>query len=325
MLILFILPTLLLFLAWKKFKQPKPAKSIAGRHIVVTGGSSGIGKSVAVIAAQRGAHVTIIARNVDKLEEALIEIKKYCVNEEQMITKVSVDVANFEDIENNLCEIEEIVGPIYMLVNCAGMAICGRVEDFTKQQVKQLVDVNFLGSFYPVKAIVSKFKQRKEGIIVLTASQVALTGMYGYSVYSACKFALRGFAESLHMEVKNYNISVTLALPPDTDTPGFEIENKTKPVETKLISETGGLVKPEEVAKTLLDDALSGKFFSYVGFESYILTTLCVGMSPFASFLEVITQAVLLGPLRLVSAFYIMSFQNIVKKCHLERENKKED
>ncbi|KAJ8929629.1 hypothetical protein NQ314_017671 [Rhamnusium bicolor] len=322
MVVLLLIPALIIAVILKCLKPIKNI-SIKGKHVVVTGGSSGIGKSVAILAAQRGAQVTILARNIDKLTEAQEEIKKHCVNEEQMITKVSVDVANYEDVENNLCELEEIVGPIFMLVNCAGIAICGKVEDFTVQEVKNLIDVNFLGTFYPIKAVVSKFKERKEGIIVLTSSQVALMGMYGYSVYSSCKFALRGLAESLYMEVKPYNISVTLALPPDTDTPGFETENKTKPKETKLLSETGGLHKPNDVAKKLMDDALSQKFFSYIGFESFILTTLCIGMSPFSSLLEILIQAIILGPLRLIGAFYIVSFSKIIKKCFLEKQNKK--
>nr|CAH7721856.1 unnamed protein product [Callosobruchus chinensis] len=239
-----------------KLLLPKKKVSIKGKHVVIFGGSSGIGKALAILAAKEGAHVTILARNIDTLIEAKNEIKSYCTDEEQIITKVSVDVVNYEAVENNLGEVEEIVGPIYMLVNCAGMAICGEIENFTQQEIKNLVDVNLIGSVYSVKAIVPKFKKRREGIIVLTASQVALMGMYGYSVYSSCKFALRGLAESVYMEVKPYNISVTLALPPDTDTPGFEAENKTKPKETKLLAETGGLVKPEEVAKRMLNDAL---------------------------------------------------------------------
>lgn len=250
--VLLLIPVILLAL----YLKPLPKKSIKGKHVVIIGGSSGIGKSTAILAVKLGAHVTVIARNIEKLEETQQLLKTHSVNEDQVINKLSVDVCNYEDLENNLSELEMVVGPIYMLVNCAGMAICGNVEDFSLQQIKQLVDINFLGSLYSVKAIVPKFKQRREGIIVLTGSQVSLMGMYGYSIYSSVKFALRGLAESLYMEVKPFNISVTLALPPDTDTPGFESENKTKPIETKLISEVGGLVDPEVVAQKLMDDAL---------------------------------------------------------------------
>jgi 3-dehydrosphinganine reductase len=63
------------------------------------------------------------------------------------------------------------------------------------------VNLNFLGSVYPTKAVVSRMKGRGTGKIVLVASQAAFLGIYGYAVYSGTKFALRGLAESLHMEV----------------------------------------------------------------------------------------------------------------------------
>lgn len=320
---LFIIFVPCILLAVIVYLRPLPKKSIDGKHVVVIGGSSGIGKSVAILAAKKGANVTIIARNEEKLNEAQKEIESNCkCRKEQIISKISVDICNYEYLEKKFSEIEIIVGPIFMMINCAGMAICGEVEKFTLEEIKQLVDINFLGSLYTVKAIVPKFKERKEGIIVLTGSQVTLMGMYGYSVYSSCKFALRGLAESLYMEVKPHNISVTLALPPDTDTPGFANENKSKPAETKLISDTAGLATPEDVAKKLLNDALTGKFFSYVGFESYMVTTLCTGMSPFSRFIDVLLEATVLGLLRIISAFYILSFNNIVKKCHESKAKK---
>lgn len=303
----------------------RPSKrSLNGRHVVITGGSSGIGKALAVLVAQNGAHVSIIARNVQKLEEAQKEIEQH-INEGQIVTTVSVDVSNKDEIQKKLVELDDQIGPIYMLVNCAGQAICGKLEDMIESDIKQLINVNWLGTLYPIQAILPRLKKRKEGIVVVTSSVVALMGMFGYSVYSSCKFALRGLAESIYQEVKPYNVSVTLALPPDTDTPGFETENKTKPNETKIMSESGGLYSPETVAKQLLDDALKGHFFSYIGLESFILTSLCVGMSPFQSFLEVLMQSVIIGPLRLVAAVYIKYFERIVNKCYQENEGQKKE
>ncbi|XP_066261492.1 3-ketodihydrosphingosine reductase [Euwallacea similis] len=298
-----------------KFLNHRSLKSLEGRHVVITGGSSGIGKALAILVAKKGAHVSIVARNMDKLDEAQKEIKKH-INKNQIITMLSVDVSNKDDIQKRLLELDETVAPIYMLVNCAGQAICGKLEHMSESDIKQMINVNWLGTLYPIQAILPKFKERKEGIVVLTASIVALMGMFGYSVYSSCKFALRGLAESISMELKPYNVSVTLALPPDTDTPGFEIENKTKPKETKLLSESGGLHSPESVAQHLLDDALRGYFFSYIGFESFILTTLCIGMSPFHNVIDVLLQSLLMGPLRLVAAFYVKHFEGIVRKCY---------
>lgn len=303
------------------YKRP----TLNGKHVVITGGSSGIGRCVGILAAKLGANVTILARNPQRLLEAQEEIKKYIINKDvQIITKVSVDVTDYEKIKSTINDLESIVGPIYMLINCAGMAICGTIEEMTIDNIKQLIDINYLGTLYPIKAIVPLMKDRKDGKIVLCGSQLSLLGMYGYTIYSSCKFALRGLAESLYMEVKPYNISITLALPPDTDTPGFENENKTKPIETKLMSADGGLYKPEDVAKKLLDDALDNEFFSCVGFESHLVTYLCVGMSPFKSFFNVLFEASILGPIRFIVSFYIKRFEKIVKKCYLEKlETKK--
>ncbi|RZC33276.1 adh short, KR and/or Saccharop dh domain containing protein [Asbolus verrucosus] len=255
MLVLLFVPLFILALV-KKLLTPKRTKNIDKKHVVITGGSSGIGRCVAILAARKGANVTIIARNLEKLSKAEKEIKEACIYKDQIISSVSVDVSNQQSIQKEITKLEESVGPIYMLVNCAGMAICGKVEDFDEEGVKTLINVNYLGTLYPIQSVIPKFKERQDGIIVLTGSQVSLMGMFGYSIYASCKFALRGLAESIYMELKPYNISVTLALPPDTDTPGFEIENKTKPQETKLISEAGGLVQPETVAEKLLQDAL---------------------------------------------------------------------
>jgi 3-dehydrosphinganine reductase len=81
--------------------------------------------------------------------------------------------------------------------------------------------------------------------IMMTSSMAGAIGVYGYTCYSPTKFAIRGFAESLQAEVRRDGISISLAFPPDTDTPMFENENKTKPKETHLISDAAGLIKPE--------------------------------------------------------------------------------
>lgn len=248
-----ILTIILIVIKYLLKRRPKCVKN---KHIVITGGSSGIGKSLAVLFAKKGAHVTILARNKEKLQNALNEIKKACIDDQQKITSVSVDVSDFEVLKKELEIIENNVGPIFGLINCAGIAICGKVEEITVKEIKTMLNVNYLGTLYPIQLIIPKMKQRKEGFIVITASQVALMGMFGYSIYSSCKFALRGLAESLEMELKPHGISVTLSLPPDTDTPGFETENQRKPEETKLLSESGGIFQPEQVASGILHDAL---------------------------------------------------------------------
>ena len=86
------------------------------------------------------------------------------------------------------------------------------------------------------------------GCIVLCSSALGQVGMYGYTAYSPTKFALRGFAEALHAELvkSKPGVSIQLAYPVDTETPGYSEELKMMPELTKLLNDTGGLAKPKE-------------------------------------------------------------------------------
>lgn len=236
-------------------KLSKKPETLEGKHVFVTGGSSGIGKAIAILAAKQGAHVTIVARDNTKLNSAANEIRNMTISDSQNVTSISLDVTNYEDVEACMRKVDD-ERPIYMLINCAGMSICGKTEDTPIEDTRTMININFYGTYFPIKAIISKMKERKSGAIVITGSQASLLGIFGFTSYSASKYAIRGLAEALDMEVRAYNVNVTVALPPDTDTPGFEKENQTKLEETKLICESAGLFRPEDVARKILKDAL---------------------------------------------------------------------
>ncbi|KAE8597719.1 hypothetical protein XENTR_v10016575 [Xenopus tropicalis] len=236
--------------------SPKPLK-LAGAHVVVTGGSSGIGKCVAVECFKQGAFITLVARDEGKLVQAKKEIEKYSINDKQVVLCISVDISkDYRQVENVIKQAQEKLGPVDMLVNCAGMAIAGNFEEIEIDKFARLMEINYLGSVYPSRAVISTMKERRMGRIVFVSSQAGQLGLFGYTAYSPTKFALRGLAEALQMEVKPYNIYVTVAYPPDTDTPGFAEENKTKPLETKLISESSSLCQADQVARVIVKDAI---------------------------------------------------------------------
>ena len=185
------------------------------------------------------------------------------------------------------------------------------------------MDVNFIGSCFVTRAVVPSMKSQNWGRIVFTSSQAGLLGVYGYAAYSASKFALRGFAETLRAEVKPYNVQVTIAFPPDTDTPGFAEEEKTKPMETRLISESSGLVSPELVAKAIVADMLTGKFFSTVGMDGKVLSIVCAGMAPFSTVLDLLIQIFCMPVLRIVAVFTLFNFDRIVSKCMQKKDQDK--
>lgn len=299
-----------------KLVTTKRKKTVAGKHVLVTGGSSGIGLWAAIECARLGANVTVVARNQKLLDKAVEVIRENCADKDkQKIACKSVDLSSsYEAVQSALEQLEKDMGEIYMLINCAGMAICGTVDEFKVEDAKKLMDVNYFGTFYPTRYVLPRMKATGQGIIVITASQAALLGIYGYGPYAASKFALRGLAETIHMEVAHRGVLVTLCLPSDTDTPGLAKENETKPLATQMISESGGLMKPETVAKQLVNDALSGTFFSIVGAESWILSTLCVGMAPWKGVFLNLFQAWLLGPLRVLGLLIRWNFVRIIKR-----------
>ncbi|XP_063888074.1 3-ketodihydrosphingosine reductase-like [Scylla paramamosain] len=315
-----LVPYLVIRALWCHF-YPK-RHHLQGKHVLVTGGSSGIGLSVARQVALLGAKVTLVARNVERLQKAKEEVESACTKLEgdssSRVQIFSVDLAGRrENIDTAIKEAEASQGPVYMLVNCAGFSRAQVFEDIPQSLVKELIDVNLMGSFTVTQEVVRGMKQRGEGgVVVFTSSQGGLVGLYGFTAYSAAKGAVVKLAEALHMELKPHGITVTVCYPPDTQTPGFEEENKTKPVETRLISEAAGLFTSDQVAKKLVDDALQGNFISTVGFEGFMLTTLCAGMGPVTDSLSLLSQMFLTGLFRLISAFYLWSFSNIVRREH---------
>ncbi len=227
-------------------------RSLKGRHVVVTGGSSGIGKAMACLAAKEGAKVTIVARNQVRLDQAKQEVQEKSKSDQvrTLSADLCCDPQTVKDALSDIGNDTDPYGPVFMLVNCAGSAIPGRFEEANDSDFKRMMDLNYFGSVWTTRALLPSLKASPDGAsIVFVSSQAALVGIYGYSAYAPSKYAVRGLAEVLSMEVAPFDITVTVGFPPDTDTPGFEEENKGKPEETKLLSETAGLFSPTEVAK----------------------------------------------------------------------------
>uniref|UniRef100_A0A8C6UJV3 3-dehydrosphinganine reductase n=1 Tax=Neogobius melanostomus TaxID=47308 RepID=A0A8C6UJV3_9GOBI len=299
----FIVAFVLLLYMISPLISPKPLK-LNGAHVVVTGGSSGIGKAIAMECYRQGAFITLVARDEAKLLQAKKEVEKFAINDKQVVLCISVDVSS------DYHQVEVKLGPVDMLVNCAGTSISGKFEEVDVDRFKKLMEVNYLGSVYPTRAVITTMKERRMGRIMFVSSQAGQIGLFGYTAYSPSKFALRGLAESLQMEIKPYNIYVT-------------VENKMKPLETKMISETAGVCQPEQVAKIVVRDAVQGNFNSSVGPDGYMLSALTCGMSPVTSITEGLQQIVTMGLFRTIALFYLGSFDSIVRRCMIQREQSK--
>jgi 3-dehydrosphinganine reductase len=212
-----------------------------------------------------------------------------------------------------------------MLFNVAGTSAAGTMEDTDVETYQHLMNINYFGSVNITKAVLPHMKKQQLGAITFTSSAAGQIGLFGYTAYSPTKFALRGLAEALVMEVRPYNITVTVSYPPDTDTPGYKLENEPgkKPKETSLLEQSGGLHQPVDVARKIISAAVKGHDSVWFGLEGWMLNTLTAGMTPVTSLLDALAQVFLMSLLRLVSLFYLMDFDKIVRTCKDEREREK--
>ncbi|XP_069112223.1 3-dehydrosphinganine reductase-like [Argopecten irradians] len=322
--VLVILSVFILTFVWN-VRVPKKMQ-LEGVHVLITGGSSGIGKEIAKLVISRGAKVSIMARNKQRLAEAKEEIEQCrrtgCT---EPVVCVEADVArDAKLVEKAVREAESQNGPVQMLVNSAGFSISGPFDDMKPEDFKSQMDVNYLGTVYATKAVISSMKTLGCGRIIFLSSQAGQIGLFGYTGYSAAKFALTGLAQALQMEVKPYNIHVTISFPPDTETPGYKAElAEGKPKETMLISETSGVFQPDKVARTIVEDSLNGRFQSWIGMDGFMLACMTCGMSPVTTVLDALSQILTASVFRLVSLFYLTHFDGIVRKCKKDRDAQK--
>ena len=202
------------------------------KHVIITGGSSGIGLEMAKIYLSHGANVTIVARDKKKLEVAVKELSNTLVNindSTKRIKSISLNVSSdLDTVSKALASSVAEFGPCDVLVNCAGTSVAHPFGSTEVDSFRRMYEVNLLGSVYTTQAVLDGMRKQRSGRIVFVSSQLGQLGLHGYTAYCASKFALRGFAEALQMELKVHNVYVSVAHPPDTQTPGYDVEMLSK-------------------------------------------------------------------------------------------------
>jgi len=241
----------------------------AGRTVHVVGGSLGIGLAIAKRAAGLGAHVVVFARRREPLEQAAAEISAVRKTATQKVANRQLDVVDPLQVSRVMEAAVTELGCPDVLVNCAGGAQPRRFEDISFAQFDQTMRLNVYGTWNVVQALLPHMKARG-GYIVNTSSLAGLMGVFGYTDYCASKFALVGFSEALRSELKPYGIAVSVLCPPDTDTPGLESENATKPEETRAIAATAKVMSADAVAAALFRGMAKRRFLIIPGAEGKV-------------------------------------------------------
>jgi len=216
---------------------------LQGKVAIVTGGSRGIGRAIALVFAKEGAKTVIAARSMvdtQKVAQEILELK-------QEGLAMQIDVSKGQDVARMVNQTLQRFGTIDILVNNAGINLPKRnVVDLTVEEWEQVLTVNLTGAFLATKATLPTMMKRRRGKIINISSRGGRVGAAGRGPYRASKAALINFTETVAAEVREYGIDVNAICPGAVDTGMIdEISLGRK-------AELGHLIHPDEIAKVAL-------------------------------------------------------------------------
>ena len=187
----------------------KQILSLEGQSAVVTGGSSGIGRGIAISLANMGAKVTILGRNTEELEKTRDKIAENggCCQYYQ------VDNSDRNAVEAFFREYREKGNELDIFVANAGINIRGELLDTSYEDMDRLLDINYKGTLYGVMEAGKWMKEQKRGNIVIISSVNGVSAMPNLAVYSSIKYALEGITRALAASLGPYGIRVNSCAP----------------------------------------------------------------------------------------------------------------
>jgi len=184
---------------------------------IVTGASSGIGKETALALARRGYAVVLAARRAEKLRE----VADACRRAGAEPRVVPTDVASREQVEALVESALNEFGRIDVMVNNAGYGLFKSVVETTEQEMRDILDVNFLGVFFGCRAVAPVMIRQRRGHIFNVSSIIGKRGTPFHGAYCATKFAVCGLTDSLRVEMMPHDVRVTCVCPALTETEFF--------------------------------------------------------------------------------------------------------
>lgn len=225
---------------------------------IVSGGSSGIGLCAAKILGKKGCLVALLARDGARLAEARAELEAERIPALVCILDVRDPTACNHIVERLTAQ----HGAPLWVVTSAGIVEPGFFLEQDAGATRAQMETNFLGTANLVRAAAPSMVAAGRGHIAMVASASGLFGVAGYAGYCASKFAVRGFAEALRIELAASGVSVTVSVPPDTDTPQLAYERPLRPAAIAPFAGAGRPLAPEVVAGHLIRTAERGGFLS---------------------------------------------------------------
>ena len=228
-------------------------KNFKDKTVIITGASSGIGEALAYEFAREGANVVIAARNAERLAEVAANIKQQTGrNDGGNVLTVVCDVSREIDCRELIGEAVARFGGVDVLVCNAGISMRAILDEVSTDVLRRLMDVNFWGTVYPVKYALP-WLQASRGSIVGVSSVAGLHGLPGRTGYSASKYAMTGFLETVRVENLKKGLHVMVACPGFTATNvRFTALTKDGTPQGKTPREEGKMMSADQVARRIL-------------------------------------------------------------------------
>jgi short-subunit dehydrogenase len=191
----------------------------AGQVVVITGGSSGIGRSTALLFARRGWRVGLIARGRVGLEEVRAQIAGLGAT----VAIAEADVSDAAALAEAGAALSDALGPPDVWINNAGVGVFARFTEMPVEEFDRVTAVNYLGVVNGTRVALSFMRPRNKGRIVNVSSAIGLRGVSLQSAYAGAKWAMRGFAEAVRAELthERSRVSVVTVYPPSVNTPFY--------------------------------------------------------------------------------------------------------
>jgi NAD(P)-dependent dehydrogenase (short-subunit alcohol dehydrogenase family) len=182
---------------------------LTGKTAIVTGGASGIGRSICLRLAEEGADVAVLDYNVDGAEETAELAAEHGVE----ARAVAVDVSDEASVDRAFDKVRAWRGDADILVNCAGIIAIGTVEETSTEEWRRVFAVNLDGVFHTCRAAAPSMRARGSGKIINMSSWFGKAGKPNYGAYSASKAAVIGLTQSLAMELASAGVNVNAVCP----------------------------------------------------------------------------------------------------------------
>src|SRR5215211_5729541 len=206
---------------------------VAGRVVVVTGASAGIGRAVACAFGAKGDRVGLLARGEVGLDGVVKDIERAG----GQALAVPTDVADHGQVEAAAEQVEQTLGPIDIWVNVAFTSVFAPFTQIRPEEFKRVTEVSYLGYVYGTRAALDRMLARDHGTIVQVGSALAYRGIPLQSAYCGAKHAIQGFTEALRCELlhQNSRVRITMVQLPAVNTPQFDwvlnrLPNRPRPV-----------------------------------------------------------------------------------------------